>query len=113
MMQRPYFYPERAGTVANDQLATKLVTTICQSHKTFVDVGAHIGSVISEVGNSDSTIKIVAIEAILEKIVQLRRKFPFVELHDCATEMNLIDTNGPNVDPQSNAQFSQIWNPVQ
>ena len=84
ILHTAYFYPESVGTVANDQLATKLVTTICQSHKTFVDVGAHIGSVISEVANSDSTIKIVAIEAIPEKIVQLRRKFPFVELHDCA-----------------------------
>ncbi|VXD24799.1 FkbM family methyltransferase [Planktothrix paucivesiculata] len=79
-----FSYPERVGTVANDQMATKLVTTICQSHKTFVDVGAHIGSVISEVANTDSTIKIVAIEAIPEKIVKLRRKFPFIELHDCA-----------------------------
>lgn len=84
ILHTAYFYPESVGTVANDQLATKLVTTICQSHKTFVDVGAHIGSVISEVANSDSTIKIVAIEAIPEKIVQLRRKFPFVEFHDCA-----------------------------
>lgn len=84
ILHTAHFYPERVGTVANDQLATKLVTTICQSHKTFVDVGAHIGSVISEVASSDSTIKIVAIEAIPEKIVQLRRKFPFIELHDCA-----------------------------
>ena len=84
ILNTAYFYPERVGTVANDQLATKLVTKICQSHKTFVDVGAHIGSVISEVANNDSRIKIVAIEAIPEKIVQLRRKFPSVELHNCA-----------------------------
>ncbi|MEB3312724.1 MAG: FkbM family methyltransferase, partial [Cyanobacteriota bacterium] len=84
ILHTTYLCPERVGTVANDQLATKLVTTICQSHKTFVDVGAHIGSVISEVANSDSTIRIVAVEAIPEKTVQLRRKFPFVELHDCA-----------------------------
>ena len=84
LLYTAYFHSERIGTVANDQLATKLVTAICQSHKTFVDVGAHIGSVISEVANTDSTIKIVAVEAVPEKIVQLRRKFPFVELHDCA-----------------------------
>lgn len=78
------FSPEIVGTVANDQLATKLVTTICQSHKTFVDVGAHIGSIISEVSHINSSIKIVAIEAIPEKVVHLRRKFPTVELHDCA-----------------------------
>lgn len=84
IFQAAYFYPERVGTVANDLLATKLVTTICQSHKTFIDVGAHIGSIISEVAYNDPSIKIIAIEAIPEKIVQLRRKFPSVEFHDCA-----------------------------
>ncbi len=79
-----FFHPERVGTVANDQLATKLVTNLCQSNKTFIDVGAHIGSIISEVSYADSSIKIVAIEAIPEKVVKLRRKFPSVEFHDCA-----------------------------
>jgi FkbM family methyltransferase len=79
-----YFYPERVGTLINDLLAAKLVTTICQPHKTFVDVGAHIGSVISEVVGYDSTIKIVAIEATPEKVIRLKRKFPSIELHDCA-----------------------------
>lgn len=84
ILRRAYFYPESVGTIANDQLAMKLVTRICRSQKTFVDVGAHIGSVISEVASNDSTIKIVAIEAIPKKVVQLRRKFPLVELHNCA-----------------------------
>jgi hypothetical protein len=41
-----YFYSESVGRVANDHLATRLVTTICQPNKTFIDVGAHIGSII-------------------------------------------------------------------
>lgn len=84
ILRTAYFYPERVGGLANDQLATKLVTSICQSRKTFIDVGAHIGSIISEVAHRDPSIRIVAIEAIPEKTVNLRRKFPFVEFHDCA-----------------------------
>ena len=79
-----YCSPENVGTLANDHLATQLVTTLCQPNKTFIDVGAHIGSIIAAVSRRDASIKIVAIEAIPEKIVNLRKKFPLVELHDCA-----------------------------
>jgi FkbM family methyltransferase len=75
---------EAVGTIANDQLATTLVTKICGSRKTFVDVGAHIGSIIAQVRHHDPSIKIVAIEAIPEKVLDLRKRFPFVELHGCA-----------------------------
>lgn len=78
------FSLETIGTVANDQLATTLITHICGSHKTFVDVGAHIGSIIAQVRHKDASIKIVAVEAIPEKIRDLRRRFPYVELHGCA-----------------------------
>ena len=76
--------PERVGTVANDQLATKLVVTLCQPNKTFIDVGAHIGSIISSVAHNDSSITIVAVEAIPQKVRKLRQKFPLVEFHGCA-----------------------------
>lgn len=79
-----YFHSERVGTVANDQLATQLVTTLCQPRKTFINVGAHIGSIISEVAHHDPSIRMVAVEAIPEKIVNLRRRFPSVEFHECA-----------------------------
>src|SRR5258708_27339873 len=72
------------GIIANDQLATTLITKICGPRKTFVDVGAHIGSIIAQVRHTDSTVKIVAIEAIPEKIQNLRKRFPFVDLHGCA-----------------------------
>ncbi|MBI4937964.1 MAG: FkbM family methyltransferase [Nitrosomonadales bacterium] len=78
------FDSDGVGTLANDQLAMKLVTAICQPGKVFIDVGAHIGSVISQVAHHDPSIRIVAIEAIPEKIAALRRKFPAIELHDCA-----------------------------
>ena len=84
LLRGTHFSMESVGTIANDQLATTLITRICSSHKTFVDVGAHIGSVIAQVRHADSTVKIVAIEAIPEKIQNLRRRFPFVEMHGCA-----------------------------
>ncbi len=78
------FHPDDVGTFANDILATRLITSLCQSRKTFIDVGAHIGSVTSAVAYRDASIKIVAVEAIPEKIARLRRKFPNVEFHECA-----------------------------
>lgn len=84
ILHTAYCSPERVGTVANDHLATQLVTTLCLPKKTFIDVGAHIGSIIAAVSRRDPSIKIIAIEAIPEKIADLRKKFPFVELHDCA-----------------------------
>jgi FkbM family methyltransferase len=83
-LQVAYSYPELMGTVANDQLATRLVTSIIQPNTTFIDVGAHIGSIIAQVASTDPSVKIVAIEAIPEKVTKLQRRFPFVELHSCA-----------------------------
>lgn len=79
-----YYDIENVSTLANDQLATKLVTTICQSRMTFIDVGVHLGSIISEVAYHDPSIKIVGIEAVPDKVVNLQRKFPFVSFHNCA-----------------------------
>lgn len=76
--------PEQAGTIANDQLAAYLLPRLCYSGKTFVDVGAHIGSVISEVQHHDSSISIIAIEAIPEKAERLRRKFRRVSIYNYA-----------------------------
>lgn len=78
------FNPEAVGTIANDQLASLLISRICQSNSVFVDVGAHIGSITSEVHLHDSEIHIIAVEAIPEKVAKLRRKFPFAEIHECA-----------------------------
>jgi FkbM family methyltransferase len=84
MIQSACFHPDDVGTIANDILATRLITSLCQSNKTFIDVGAHIGSVTSAVADRDPSIKIVGVEAIPEKIVKLRRKFPSIEFHECA-----------------------------
>ncbi len=84
LLKGVYFSLESVGTIANDQLATTLITRICKPSATFIDVGAHIGSIVSAVKHNDSSIRIVAIEAIPRKAENLRRRFPFVELHGCA-----------------------------
>ena len=84
LIHTAYFYPEIAGKEANDQLANVLITRICQSNKTFIDIGAHIGSILSEVLYIDPSIKIIAIEPIPAKVDSLKRRFPSIELHNCA-----------------------------
>jgi FkbM family methyltransferase len=76
--------PESVGTEANDQLSEFLVTRICASGGTFVDVGAHIGSITAAVSHHDPTVKIVAIEAMPDKAAALRKRFPGVVVHGCA-----------------------------
>jgi FkbM family methyltransferase len=79
-----YKTPESAGTIANDQIASFLLTRLCQPGKTFIDVGSHIGSVIAEVQHHDGSISIIAIEAIPEKAERLHRKFPRVAIYNYA-----------------------------
>jgi FkbM family methyltransferase len=76
--------PETVGTIANDQMATLLITRLCGSSRTFVDVGAHIGSIIAQVRRRDPSVKIAAIEAIPGKAANLRRRFPYAEVHERA-----------------------------
>ncbi len=73
-----------AGTVFNDQLAARMAVAFCPPHGTFVDVGAHIGSIISDVQFRRPLARIVAFEAIPEKAAALRRKFPTVAVHEIA-----------------------------
>ncbi|OYY60694.1 MAG: hypothetical protein B7Y51_11350 [Burkholderiales bacterium 28-67-8] len=75
---------EALGTLSNDILAGKLVTAIAEPNKTFIDVGAHIGSIIAEVLAASPTTKVIAFEAIPEKADALRRSFPSVRVHCCA-----------------------------
>lgn len=75
---------ESLGTIANDQLATHLITRLCRPQRTFVDVGAHIGSVLGAAVRLDASIKVIGIEAIPQKVNALRRRFPSVTFHECA-----------------------------
>lgn len=71
---------ERFGTEANDLLAERIVTRLPCSG--FLDIGAHIGSIMGEVARHCPTI--TAIEAMPDKANRLRRKFPSAEIHCCA-----------------------------
>jgi FkbM family methyltransferase len=73
---------EAIGTIANDQLAEFLVTRFCE--RAFVDVGAHIGSIITEVLANCPGVRITAVEPIPEKARWLREKFRNVEVVECA-----------------------------
>lgn len=76
--------PETLGTLANDQLAGRLVTALNRPQTAFLDVGAHIGSVSAAVERHDPSITILAVEAMPEKVANLRRKFPRFVVHECA-----------------------------
>lgn len=75
---------EEIGTVANDQLAGMLVTRLLDEGGKFIDVGAHIGSVIAAVRRHAPGAAIIAVEAIPEKAERLRAKFPGVRVECCA-----------------------------
>lgn len=71
------------GTELNDYLATYLLVRLCGGDKTFLDVGSHIGSVISEVKHHRKS-KIIAFEAIPSKAQKLIKKFPDVTVFNYA-----------------------------
>jgi FkbM family methyltransferase len=75
---------EMLGCLANDQITDVLVTRLCSPRKTFLDVGAHIGSVLGEVLRHSPSVKVQAFEAMPEKAERLRRKFPKIVVHECA-----------------------------
>jgi FkbM family methyltransferase len=76
--------PERLGFMANEFIARILVDRLCLPGRAFIDVGAHIGSVIAGVRRKSQPDRIVAIEANPEKALALRRKFPEIDVHSCA-----------------------------
>ena len=75
---------EGMGTIANDHLAEFLVTRLCREGRTFVDVGAHVGSIVAQVARRCPTATIVAIEAMPDKAAHLARLYPGIVCHACA-----------------------------
>lgn len=73
--------PEALAAQLNDNLATRLATQLpC---RTFVDVGAHLGSVVAAVRQATAA-KVIAFEAMPDKAAALARRFPDVTVHACA-----------------------------
>jgi len=79
-----YANPEKAAMVANGVIADRLIARLCPGGGVFVDVGAHVGSVFSTVHHHDKSIRILAVEADPDKVVSLRQRFSYCELHECA-----------------------------
>jgi FkbM family methyltransferase len=75
---------ESLGTLANDQLAGRLVSRLNRQGTAFLDVGAHVGSVSAAVRRSDASVAIHACEAVPAKAAALRRRFPGFVVHECA-----------------------------
>jgi hypothetical protein len=75
---------ETLGSYAADLVAARLTTGLLLPGRTFVDVGAHIGSVFSEVMHRDPAAHVVAFEATPHKAAWLARRFPGAVIHSCA-----------------------------
>jgi len=76
--------PEQGGMLCQDVLVRRLLPCLCRPPRIFVDVGAHIGSVIADVRHDRPSMRIVAFEADSDKASKLSRKFPDIEVHGCA-----------------------------
>lgn len=77
------------GDQHNNSIALRLVIGLRRPGRTFIDVGAHIGSVLGEVART-SPGRVIAFEAIPAKAAHLTKKFPGVIIHNCA----LLDHEG-------------------
>ncbi len=75
---------EKVGMISNDMLARILLDRLCEDGRIFVDVGAHIGSVIGGAARNSKPSRIIAIEAIPEKAQALRERFPKAEILETA-----------------------------
>jgi FkbM family methyltransferase len=84
IVRAAYHHQEHLGFLASDQLSTFLVCGMCRPHKVFVDVGAHVGSIVACVMNRDPSVAVIAVEAIPEKVIALKRNFPNIIVHECA-----------------------------
>ncbi len=63
---------ENIGGISNDILARILLERLCEDDGIFVDVGAHIGSIIAGAARHSKPARIIAIEAIPDKVKALR-----------------------------------------
>jgi FkbM family methyltransferase len=79
---------ENLGGYSNDLISRQILESLCLPGKAFVDVGAHIGSVIDGVARRSQPSVIIAIEAIPAKAEALRRRFPKAIVHGCAVGEN-------------------------
>jgi len=75
--------PEQGSWLFQDRCGRLLLSSLCEPDRVFMDIGAHIGSVISSVRYRIPGATIVAVEADPEKADWLKKKFPGVQVHNC------------------------------
>lgn len=76
--------PEKAGMVSQSACAKAVLPYLCDPRSTFVDIGAHIGSVLGAVQRQHPDISLVAVEAVPAKAEQLAANFPTAVVHPVA-----------------------------
>lgn len=80
-------FPEGIASMAQECCSRFLMTRMAARNELFVDLGAHIGSVLAEVISNNRGVRLIAIEAIAEKATSLKRLFPSVTvLHSAVGE---------------------------
>lgn len=80
--------PEQGSRLFQHRCGRLLLSSLCEPERAFVDVGAHIGSVIANVLHTSPRIAVVAVEADPEKAGWLSRKFPQIQVHARAAGAN-------------------------
>ncbi len=80
----PASNPEQAAFYANMAIADKLIVRLCPRSGTFIDIGAHIGTVLSSVHQCDPTVSLIAFEADPDKAAFLSSKYPYCRVHQNA-----------------------------
>jgi FkbM family methyltransferase len=70
--------------IGNAVLADLLISQLCPSDGTFIDIGGYIGSIFSSVHHADKTIEIIAFEADPTKARHLAARFPYCTVHAVA-----------------------------
>lgn len=76
--------PEKAGIIANDIIAHRLISQICPKGGVFLDVGAQYGAVFSLAHEFDPTLTVHAFEAESKKAAALESTYPYANIYDVA-----------------------------
>lgn len=76
--------PEKTSTEIHDYVAERLLVRLARPKTTFIDVGAHVGSVLGQVRAYDRSVALIGIEAVPHKAKTLKVRFPFAQIHNCA-----------------------------
>ena len=77
-------HPELAPIWAEDRLIQEVLDRAVRPGTNAVDVGAHYGTMLSAILRRSPDGRHVAFEAMPDKTRFLRRRFPEVEVHECA-----------------------------